>query len=31
MGPIRLQVLEEDAADAREMLMAQAIVAPEDE
>ena len=31
MGPIRLQVLEEDAADARELLTAQAIVAPEEE
>jgi hypothetical protein len=31
MGPIRLQVLEEDEADARELLTAQAIVPAEDE
>jgi len=31
MGPIRLQVLAEDEADAREMLAAQAVVAPEEE
>ena len=31
MGPIRLQVLEEDEADAREMLTAQANAPAEDE
>lgn len=31
MGPIRLQVLEEDEADARELLTAQAVFPAEDE